>query len=629
MKKLFMIIFIPVLFILGTPALLATIMYDASGDVQMPTHLYTDDADAEKMLYAELSAAIADVEDNVTDDMVFDLHQDIINTAIFELFRGEDMNPDYMPTDDCVEDSCNYVFSEVMPVEGFDLGLRLVGAWVDFEDDRFIGNVFLEVSLDDGFTYKTVIQVHFLFRDLPDRYELEFDKIQIGNLPIPKSLISTLMTTVDDQFDQFDLDEETDAVPAGELDVTNLSYTLEKDEILTQLADSQDGGEEDTGAALAQEVLSIIFDNELVNFAFEEDKFVLTAGVSKFRSAEQDIPDYLYDLHFTTMVDDVVVVGEFDPDSFDVEGYLTDKFMQFVFNYALSPGSGFVIDERIFNKLIYFGADGFADTRETYEYLNENDEIEVIDIGLKAIWFELAPGDIYVNALFRIAGIDSLLQIKAEQDLTNTTDLVFEFTEITFGKDIGEGDGDYLKIIDLEVFKDLFAELGDVEFGSFDENGVLTISAAGLTDLMGEGSQQDAVVVTGVQLIQDGIELIIEPGGGVASELFVALEDFSTQLNLVLDDPALLTGLEAELDIENPGPEQDVYNDVIELQDLLGEDTPDLVEVTETVTEMFDSYEDMSPESQEAFLDTFEGLIDDDIYAQFEDLYSSEDIPLP
>ena len=632
MRRLFMAIFIPILFILGTPALVATLMYDGSGDVHMPTHLYTEDADAEKMLYAELSSAIADVEDNVTEDMVFDLHQDIINTAIFEVFSDEEMNPDYMPTDDCDSDSCNFVFAEVLPVEGFDIGLRLVGAWVDFEDDRFIGNVFLEVSLDDGFTYKTIIQVHFLFKDLPDRYELEFDKIQIGNLPIPKTLISSILSTVDDQIDDIDLEEETDAVPVGDLDITNLSYTLLKDDILSELAKSEDG-EEDTGAALAQEVLTIIFDNELINFAFEEEKFVLTAGVSKFRSDETDIPAYLYDLHFKTMVEGEEVIGEFDPESFDPETYLADKFIEFVFNYALVPGSGFTINEMTFNKLIYYTAEGFSDTRTTYEYTNEDGEIEIIDIGLKAIWFELAPEEINVFALFRIAGIDSILKIKALEVSTSDTELVFEFTEITFGEDEGEADGDYLSIIELEVFNQMFLELEDVEFGSFEEqvdgSVVLKITTAGLSSLMQDGSQEGAVEVNGISLELGAIVLDVAPPPEQQA-LVDALEAFSGAINTVLEDDALLTDLEAALDPEEGSSEEAVVQAIEELQTALTDDDPATIPESEDIIELFEDFEDMDPESQEIFLDTFEDFITDldpSIYEDFEDLFTSGDDP--
>lgn len=605
MTKLFLAIFIPILFIIGTPVLIGTIMYDGSGDENMPTHLYTEDADAEKMLYEELSNSISDVESDVTTDMVFNLHQDIINTAIFELFSGEDMNPNYMPGEDCDSDECNFVFNEIQQVEGFNIGLRIVGAWVDFEDEKFIANLYLEVNLDDGFAYKTVIQVHFLFRDLPDQYELEFDKVQIGNFPIPKALISSVLDLVDKQIDQVNIQEQADDVPIGDLDISTMSYTLLKDDILAEIQGSQEGVD-DTGAVLAQEVLSIIFDNELINFSFQEDEFLFTAGVSKFKSEETDIPLYLYDMHDITTVGGVEVIGEYNPLLFDMEDYLINKFTEYVFNYALVPDNPFIIKEETFNKIIYSTTNGFSDTRTTYEYENELGEIQVVDIGLKSIWFELAPDEIQINALFKVAGIDSLLQIVAEEVSTSATELSFEFTEITFGEDEGETDIEYLSITKLDVFFELFESMEGIEFGTF-ADGVFTIDASSLTDLMQDGSVEGSITVNEIRLVQDGILLDIEPS--LDPELLDALNTFTEELNNVLEDGALLIGLEDALDIDTEGPEQDAYNSVVELQEAILD--PEIPLDPELITDMFENFEDMDSEAQNAFLEAFETLLGD------------------
>ena len=71
MKKLLMAILIPILVILGTPALVATLMYDGTGDEHMPTYLYTDEYDFEEMLFTELNNSIEDVETGVTEDLEF------------------------------------------------------------------------------------------------------------------------------------------------------------------------------------------------------------------------------------------------------------------------------------------------------------------------------------------------------------------------------------------------------------------------------------------------------------------------------------------------------------------------------------------------------------------------------
>ena len=64
MKKLFLAFFIPVAVILGTPALIATLMYDGTGDEHLPVQPYTDDAeDAKTMIYTELDTSIQAAED--------------------------------------------------------------------------------------------------------------------------------------------------------------------------------------------------------------------------------------------------------------------------------------------------------------------------------------------------------------------------------------------------------------------------------------------------------------------------------------------------------------------------------------------------------------------------------------
>ncbi|MBN2604805.1 MAG: hypothetical protein JXR62_03130 [Bacilli bacterium] len=505
MKGLFLAIFVPIVFILGTPSLIATIMYDGSGDDNMPTYLYVDDADALAMLYEELNDSIADVESNVTSDMVFNLHQDIINTAIFQAIRSEDMNPNYMPTDDCNDDSCNYIFAEPIPIEGLDIKLRVVGAWVDFAEGQLITNIFLELQLNDGFTYKTNFQTFFNVSDLPDKYVIEFDKIKLGNLPIPQALITTIINTLDNQIDQIDFEEQTADVKVGDLDVANMSYSVMKDELIDQIKTS-DNSENDAPNLLAKEVLSIIFDNQLINFSFEEEEFVLTAAVSKFRSNDgTDIPDYLYDLHYQEEVEGEMVIGDFDPNSLDPDTFIPNLFSDFTENNA--SGGSYLISESSVNQLIYFTAKGFEESRVSKPIPNNTGEEKMIELGLKAIWFEIAPGEIYATALFNIGGIESLLQIRAEEVLATDQELVFEFTEISFGKDSGENDGDYLSILDLDAFKQVFAGLGDVEFGEFNADGSLTISIDKLSSLI----ENSSYTISGISLVQDGILINVVP----------------------------------------------------------------------------------------------------------------------
>jgi hypothetical protein len=638
MRKLFMAIMIPVLVVLGTPALALTLMYDGTGNEHLPVHLYTDEYDAQEMIFEELDLSIEELQDGTSEDLVFNLSQDVINRAIYEGIL--EMNPNYAPGDDCANDDECYIFAEQQQVEGYNFGFRIIGAWVSFYDGasasdpgRFVFNVFAEININNDLSYQTVLEVHFLFDDDPDYYYLEFDKLQMGSLPMPKSLFSSVIGIAEDQGD-IDFEEEIGDLPIGEFDLQNLSYTLQKDEILTKIAEETEGNQ-DVGALLAQELLSIVFDNQLVQFDLVDEEFTLTAGVSQFRNTDPDkieIPEYLYDLHDKELVDGEEVIGEFNPDLFDPEAYIQDVFTTWIFNSALldtefADGGGFEIQEEIFNKLIYHGAGGFADTRTVQEIPISDTETKTIEFGLKAIWFEFEEEDIYAHALFRIAGIDSKLVIRAENVSTSADELQFEFVEITFGKDEAEASTEYIEILDLAVFKQVFAELGDVEFGEFTADGDLVISAAGLSQLMQDGTEDGAVVVNAIALRVDALALDVEAGDPALQQ---TLEDFTTALNDIIGSEELTEDLEDILDTTGGGVEQEVYESVVDLQNTLANDeTP----TEEQVEELVENFVDLDPETQEEFLETLGNLVDPELLEDYEDLFGSfddgEEIPLP
>jgi hypothetical protein len=630
MKKLFLAILIPILFVLGTPALLATIMYDGSGEDLMPIDLYVEDADAEAMIYEELLNSLDDVTNEVEQDFIFNLHEDMINTAIFQAVLEE--NPDYMPTDDCATPEACYIIYEQVPVEDFDIMLRVVGAWVDFNDDLFSLNVFLEVELNDGFTYKTVITVEFKFLDEPEYYLLQFNKINVGNLPIPGSMISSVLGAIENNVDELDLEELTADLETGEADLSEFTYKLYKNEIIDLIGDDCDPetdvncAEPTTEDKMLKQVLSEVFEQRIVVFEFSGDEFVASAQLSLFVSEDEtDIPEYLYDLHD---VDPITgEVGEYNPDLLDQATYLQDMFTEFTFNYALTQ-SNFQLTEETVNKLIYSSQDGFTDMGQVQEIELPDGTIRELELGVNGLWFEFTPEGLQAKALVKLDSISSVLTLKASKVESESTDteLVFDFTEITFGEDAEEAETDYVSITDLTVFKEMLAELGDVEFGVFDENGILTISADRLSTMMQEGSADGVIIVTGIDIVENAIEISIEAAD---TELQAALDGLSEELSNVIEGPELLDDLALVLDTTGGGAEQEVYEAVQDLQETLqNEEVPD----PEVIEDLFDNFQEMDEETQSEFLDTFANLFDEDVLSDFETAFGSfsgGDLPIP
>lgn len=633
MKKLLLAITIPVFFVLGTPALLATIMYDGSGDSHMPVDLYTEDADFEKMLYEELSVSLDDVENGITTDMVYNLDQDILNTAIFQVVR-ENINENYLPGEDCDTPECAYIIYEPIPVGDMNLEVKLVGIWLEFEDmgtqsnnqGRAILNVFLEVTLDDGFTYKTIVGTHFILQDDTENgeYYFEFDKVKIGNLPIPKAMITSILDAVG-----VDIETEIqETLKFGTFSGKDISYTVGKQELVDQMG--SDDEELDANGKLAQEMMSVVLEN-YVSFDVNDEDVALTIAVSLLRNDDDqysDIPAYLYDLHDYDPVTDTY--GEYNPDLFNPEQYLEDKFTEFVFNRALSADTNFYLKERTFNKLIYHGAEGFADMGTDYTFTNSDGEEETIEIGLRAIWFEFeegttGEGQILAKALFQVSGINSLLEIKALNTSETVDTLEFDFNSITIGKDPGELDGDYTIFENIDIFKEVFAEMGDVEFGEFNADGKLVISAAKLSGMMQDGSSDGAVVVDGIGVVENAITLSVVPAN---EQLEQILNDFTSALNDIVENGTLLTELENNpaFDASDPeSPEAQILEDVEAMQNQLAGGDTDVD--PEQISDMFETFETLDPAAQETFLDTFEGAIPPETYAQFSDYFQSGETP--
>jgi len=502
--------------------------------------------------------------------LVLNINQDIINRAIYDQILK--INPNYAPGPNCANDEECFIVSGDAASNDVSFGFHVIGVWADLkapatltDPGRIILNISLEVVMNSTMSYNTVLQVHFLFDDDKDYYYLEFDKLEMGKIPVPKSFFVTVLNALEKQ-GGIDLTSQLSDIPIGEVDLDTLSYTLPKDEILTTISDT--GNTQDISKLLTQELLSVVFDNQLLNLSVEDQEFVLQLGVSKFSNTDTtDIPSYLYDLHDQTTVDGNVEIGEFNPDLFNPEEYLQDVFTQYIFSSTLLNNNGFTIDEETFNKLVYFNLSGFENARSVQEIQVSDTETKEIEVGLKAIWFEFGDEEMYVHALFTIGNIQSKLLIHATEVPTTDGTLQYTFDNITLGKDAGENSGDYIEILDLSMMKQVFAQLGDVDFATFTSEGDLVISPTQLSTLLQDGTQPDAVTVTDVSMTVGGITLTVEPNGS----LDTILNTFQDALITVLGDNALLTNLQSTLDTTDGGAEEAIYEAVESIQTTLNE----------------------------------------------------------
>ena len=101
--------------------------------------------------------------------------------------------------------------------------------------------------------------------------------------------------------------------------------------------------------------------------------------------------------------------------------------------------------------------------------------------------------------------------------------------------------------------------MGDVEFGTFNADGDLIITAEQLSLLMQDGTEDGAVEVTGILLQEGAIVLNVE---ATNPTLQAALDAFTGAVEDVMADPQLLTDLGGVLDTTDGGTEQALFETV-------------------------------------------------------------------
>lgn len=605
MKKILLLIFVPIAFVLAIPVTLLVLMYDGSSWENFDREIYHEEADSMASFYEDLNEALATYESEAQEDedLIIPLHQNVVNTMIFEALKG--YNEDYMPNEDCDSDACQYAGVIELDESG-DRVLRIKGAWVTFSESssgNFTMNVAVEAGNRGGFMYKTTLQLRFSLEDRDDEYYVAFDRFRMGSLPLTRGMLSRTISLVD-RFADIDLTEYTEDYPWLMLDESDMSLTIDKQDF----ANSLDDDEDDEMNALLGELLSIMFERRLLHFEVRDQMMDITFGVSLLRSADdEDIPEYLYDMHDE---------DGYNNELFDSASFMRARFDQYTFNRALTGDTRYHIRESHFNKKLYDNFNGFEDFR-----IDRRVDGRMMSVGLQGLWFDFGENDIKVNALMEMDTIKSMLDMRWEVISLEDDRIEYELTRVAVGDREGKTPEEFILINEetdperLESFRNFFASLGDVQFAIFTEEGTLVISAETLESFMEEGTVEGNLTIDSIEIDESGIYLDLRASNPTLESV---LQAFNSELLSAFESPELLGNLDEALSPEEGSPEEEVINKVQEIQDQInqdGEADPDTIEA------MFDAYEQMSQENQEAFMDTIHDEMNQTIVDEFDNLF--------
>ncbi len=600
MKKLLLIVFIPVFILLSIPALILGFGYDGSTWENFDKSIYDEESDGVEVFYESLEQALETYHDHDDgdEDLVITMHQDIINQLIYDQFRNE--NESYAPQTSCESAECDSATIIDLNDTG-SFALKVHGAWVELTSNSpgiMTLNVALEMGRLDGFGYKTSLQIAFEFEDTEDEYLVTFDSIRLGRLPLTSGMATRIIGALG-------VESESDEDEFIKIDMNNLSASIDKMGMIDILREEEN---DDAMFVLLGEMLAIIYERDLLQFGVIESAMDIRFGVSVFRSADdEDIPLYLYDMH-----DEV----GYNPELFNASNFMETRFEEYVFDRALSGETRYKLREVHLNKIVYDEFEGFEDFRMERMV---NDRLMVV--GLSAMWFEFSETDITVHALMEIDSIKS--KIIMEWEITNQTDreIEYDLSSVSIGSREDKSETDYILINEatdsdrLEKFRAFFASIGDVEFVMFDEAGTLHLEADRLESFMEAGTIEDNLSIESIEVVEEGIYLALTASN---ETLDTVLSTFGSALKDVFESPTIISDLNGALNPEEGSDEALLIDKVESIQsDLNTDGTTD----SENVDEMFNLYEQLDESSQTAFMDTIEGSIDPNIFEEFNELF--------
>lgn len=369
---------------------------------------YTPNIPVEDYVYLTLEQVIANEIEASTDrlsngELSIQLNQSTLNQMIYSVIVDE-VNPDYNPASGCEDDACEYILVE--PIDDSQ-SLAITGMWVRLTDNVISFNVGLR--LQGTIPYQTRVRFDFEVIDDADQLRISYERLQVGNIPLPRFLIQPILNAVlsENVETQFTSDFFT-------ADLEQLQIVVDKNQFVeTQIEDPQ-----------LQLLAGIVLSEELIRFEVSGDSETIELFVD---------------------VDKLVTQKPVETYTPNAEGFMMDLVTQLLSRVTLSlegislSDPTLVVSETAVNELL---AESFAD----FDIAALLDQPIVADlIEVQSPWVDLINSTMIINVPMTFATRILRMEIVFTQ-LENANGLELQLQEISFGKDEGEAESDYITV---------------------------------------------------------------------------------------------------------------------------------------------------------------------------------------
>lgn len=374
---------------------------------------YTPNIPVEDYVYLPIEQVIANEIEASTDrlsngELSIQLNQSTLNQMVYSVIVDE-INPTYDPASECEEDSCQYVLVETISESE---SLAITGMWVRLTDNVISLNVGLR--LQGTIPYQTRIRFDFEVIDSADELRITYDRLQVGNIPLPRFLVRPIINAVlaEDAQTQFSTEFFT-------ADLEELEIVLDKNLFVeTQIEDPQ-----------LQLLAGIVLDEELLRFEV---------------SGETETLELFFD------VAKLVTQKPVETYTPNAEGFMMDLMTQLLSRVTLSlegislSDPTLVVSETAVNELL---ADSFAD----FDIAALLDQPVLAGlISMQSPWVDLTGSTMVINVPLTFATRTLRMEI-VFVEIASDEGLELQLQQITFGQDEGESESEYILIDQAEA----------------------------------------------------------------------------------------------------------------------------------------------------------------------------------
>jgi len=553
---------------------------------EIPYELYSEDITFEDEVNNILFSSLDQFSENTELDVSFS--EDNLNKLIFAIIRQN--YPNYLPTDDCDEFSCQVIAGTKidLPVIG-KRAVAVKGAYGKFvnQDIRFY------VILDLG-SIPSTINLTLSFQENDGVYKLIIKRLSLGKLNILSGLgkifLGPVLNAVGLSEEKINQVFEQKNIPLT-FNQKELSFNFDKEnlsEVIKKLLTPKDSTPSEENEMLMS-LLDIFASNDLINFGFFDKNEIKHFGI-RLTLEKLSVKEERRSLPHNVQT------------PFNTEVFINNKTQSFILSNLVSEPK-LTFTNLDFNRIIYDKTNQYQDFK--YEFTLPNGK--TFKISIDGILINFTKEEVVIDIIINMNDLITIMKIKSEVIDNNTNNVKLKIFElITLGEDEDEQVGEYISTSNLYLLNLLGDYLSELDIIKYDKTQhTFIIDSETFNSLINVTGTNDTplISVDAINILNGYLDISItyqDPHlQDIINNVTTLINDLLTNHSVSMDD----------FDLTNP-EQMEIVEGLIDTLDNISNTLSNNEELT---PEQIDTLIDLINKLDDDNLDTFTNIVEQEI----------------